>query len=152
MGNDFGLKVGMTTQQVLNSISGMAVTDKTKQFIIDFCKNDFDKVITDEVELHVLNIWAKGQEKIPMPEIKSSGNKDICVQTRKDRVSVGKFFDKPNGSRKNTSITTLFDDDKDGYADRYTSFSYPDKVQSKGIDDNLDGEFDFIKEYKNTGG
>ena len=38
MGNDFGLKVGMTMQQVLNSISGMAVTDKTKQFIIDFCR------------------------------------------------------------------------------------------------------------------
>ena len=82
-----------------------------------------------------------------MPEINNSGNKDICVQTRKDRASVGKFFDKPNGSRKNTSITTLFDEDNDGYADRYTSFSYPDKVQSKGIDNNLDGVFDFIKKH-----
>ena len=51
MGNDFEFRIGMTTQQVMSNISRMNVTDKTKQMIINFCNNDQDKKISNEIEL-----------------------------------------------------------------------------------------------------
>ena len=67
MGNGFELRIGMTTQQVMSNISRMNATDKTKQMIINFCNNDQDKKISNEIELAMLNSWASGSEKVKMP-------------------------------------------------------------------------------------
>lgn len=67
MGNDFEFRIGMTTQQVISSISRTNATDKTKQMIINFCNNDQDKKISNEIELAMLNSWASGSEKVKMP-------------------------------------------------------------------------------------
>lgn len=75
MADNFKLTIGMTTQQVMSNISRMNATDKTKQMIINFCNNDEDKKISNEIELAMLDSWANGSEKVKMPN--ANGMKEI---------------------------------------------------------------------------
>ena len=164
MGNDFEFRIGMTTQQVISSISRTNATDKTKQMIINFCNNDQDKKISDEVELTMLNSWASGSEKIKMPA--EPKDKPLSVETYKyrtlktykagnaDKISFARFT---NGTNVFTSFPAtqskydtqnqLIDTDGDGYADRrettYDDYTgYGDNTIIRYYDNNLDGSYD----------
>ena len=107
MGNGFELRIGMTTQQVMSNISRMNATDKTKQMIINFCNNDQDKKISNEIELAMLNSWANGSEKVPMPKTLKMYD---AIEDFKDVKEVS--VDKEPGNRD-----ILIDYDNDGNAD-----------------------------------
>lgn len=91
MGNGFELRIGMTTQQVMSNISRMNATEKTKQMIINFCNNDQDKKISNEIERAMLNSWASGSEKVKMPTA------DGMKQVKGEPVGYSFMFDK-NGT------------------------------------------------------
>ena len=138
MGNNFELKVGMTTQQVLQNINRWNTTAKTKQFIINFCNSDHDKKITNDIELTMLNSWASGSEKVKMPDKLEQYD---SFEANKDckKCSV----DKEPGNRD-----ILIDYDKDGYAD--SRKVYTTKIgQNNGPklwlfeDEKLNGELNY---------
>ena len=121
-------KIGMKLSEVLNTVKtgNSSANDKTKELIFNFCKNDDDQVISNGNELAILNAWASGSEKVPMPKPKG-----------KEANAFGKQFiydvDKENnlftdygegtvmtGSKDvhNYKTDTLLDTDGDGYADQ----------------------------------
>lgn len=139
---DYGLKIGMTTSEVKALVAKTNASDKTKQFIFNFCNNDLDGKITDEIELHILNTWASGQEKIPMPKL--NDKEGILEQyiSQPEIESAARRIECNNGKHQTISYSSLRDYDKDGYADKYSSYYTPENVQHHGIDRNLDGNFD----------
>jgi len=115
MGNGFGLKIGMTTQQILSNINRMNTTDKTKQNIFNFCKYDSDGKITNIIELTMLESWANGSEKVPMPKTleQYDGFGDGFKEVKKCSVT--------NGEPGNKDV--LIDSDKDGFADSRRAYT-----------------------------
>ena len=138
MGNSFTLKIGMTTQQVLSNISKMNTTDSTKQKIINFCNRDHDKKISNVIELTLLQSWASGSEKIPMPKSLTPYDSMKNMQDVK-KVAV-------QGAEPGNK-DVLVDYDEDGYADSREVFTT--KIgQNNGRklwlfeDTKLSGDFD----------
>ena len=171
MGNSFEIKIGMTTQQVMANINKMNTTPKTKQAIIDFCNNDQDKIITNEIELTMLDSWSKGSEKINMP-IKGKGNKPVHTETFSDGTVISYWESLSNKSiigsqndnydrlvldgrsanwSNNSSSDELIDLDGDGYADsrKYKPDSF--KINSFKEDTNLDGKWDDTQKKSRKG-
>lgn len=169
MANDFVLKIGMTTQQVMQNIGNMNANDKTKQLIINFCNNDHDKKITNEIELAMLDSWSKGSEKVKMPTAEGmtevpNGVPPITLADAKEekmyRASNNRLFGTIKGGMDSliacvtnkgyTNTDALFDNNSDGYADwRVTSYvkeyynnNEGDVILTTRYGDNLDGIYD----------
>lgn len=177
MADNFKLTIGMTTQQVMSNIDRMNATDKTKQMIINFCNNDEDKKISNEIELAMLDSWANGSEKVKMPS--ADGKKRI---SSKEAITRGVIFDKIDnkasyyrGARNsvfgtltrdgsavayssryinyNPTVDELRDTDNDGYADlRFTSSNespdYNTEIYTTYADTDLDGKYDTKNVWK----
>ena len=123
MGNSFELKIGMTTQEVLQNIGKLNTTAKTKQFIINFCNNDQDKKITNDIELAMLNSWANGSEKVKMPPKKPSG--------KGWETSDGVFYERTlRDSKGNGYAEETYDSQKRGdKKGRFTLWMYNDAMK-----------------------
>ena len=153
MGYGFELRIGMTTQQVMSNISRMNATDKTKQMIINFCNNDQDKKISNEMELAMLNSWASGSDRVIMPNadgLKQLKSKPIGYMTVSNseqgeklyRTSNSRLFGTvTNNKGENVAFSShyydyskgffktdyLVDKDNDGYADYRQACTLQDK-------------------------
>ena len=132
-------KIGMSTNEVKSLLAKTQATEKTKQLIINFCNNDIDHKITDEIELHMLNTWASGQEKIPMPKYEQVGKVAHFLKAASSYLGIDAVLER-NCNNKTSHIRTeesavggalthiefknsyLHDNDGDGYADKYESY------------------------------
>jgi len=172
--SDFKITVGMSTQGILQNLNSLQnLSDKSKQLIINFCNNDKDKRVTNEIELAMLDSYVNNQEKVSMP--KPVGLRDITgTKEAKKYSSIGSLASQKtyktsnnralcfsenglfvyNSSLGCTKLDIFADFDKDGFADyRLTS----DSSDNEGIsyyDDNLDGVYDrkFTQKELNVAG
>lgn len=171
MGNGFELRIGMTTQQVMSNINNMNATDKTKQLIINFCNNDHDKKITNEIELAMLDNWSKGSEKVKMPTAEGmtefkpfTSNNTVDKDTKyyysgknrmlafMNRLSEGvnqclSYNRTTYSPQNNDFVDWLTDTNQDGYADnRHLTttkiFNSDNQTAISYRDDDLDGVFE----------
>ena len=136
--SEYGLKIGMKLSEVKSLLAKTNATDKTKKLIIDFCNNDIDGKITDDIELHMLNTWASGQDKIPMPKLESVGTTSRIFKSAVGYLGIDTVTERDSDS-KTAHIQTeepmfggaftniefknsyLYDRNGDGYADKYHS-------------------------------
>ncbi len=114
MGNHFDLRIGMKTQQVLSNINRMNTTDTTKQKIINFCNRDHDKKISNVIELTMLQSWANGSDKVPMPKTLTPYD---SMKNMQDVKKVAVEGTEPGNK------DVLIDIDNDGFADSREVFS-----------------------------
>ena len=176
MANDFVLKIGMTTQQVMQNIGNMNATDKTKQLIINFCNNDYDKKITNEIELAMLDSWSKGSEKIKMPTAEGmkeykwphldeenkntkyyrAGNRELSFRTDENGLSCAAYNWRVNNPNEKIYTDVLNDSNSDGYADdrilnEHNRINENHDILTSYSDYDLDGVFDakFVDETIN---
>ena len=144
---EFKISVGMSTNTIKNNIDKLSnVTNKTKQLIFNFCKNDQDHKVSNEIELSMLESWANGSEKVKMPtpegmqkletntpigysffglinENKSlyRASKNRLFQLYQNYAASSHYAD---GTANSPILDVLNDKDQDGYADsRFTIYS-----------------------------
>ena len=131
------LSIGMTTQQVMAKANSMGkkLSAENKQIIINFCKTDIDKKISNGNELHMLNTWITNNAGISLDD----------HGTQKDGVFVPSY----NGLRceDDRYIDNLFYDDVSGVASSRTVIDK--KTGAQYVDKNLDGNLKLVKQNKN---
>ena len=76
-------RIGMTQKEVMSRLSSIHSSDpnkdvKTRKWFNNFWSKDYDKKVTNEIELEMLNTWALGSKNVKMPVSKS----DIIDRTR----------------------------------------------------------------------
>ncbi|MGN0030864.1 MAG: hypothetical protein ACI37Q_02790 [Candidatus Gastranaerophilaceae bacterium] len=165
---EFKISIGMSTNTIKSNIDKLPhVSDKTKKLILNFCKNDLDHKVSNDIELAMLNSWANGSSKVPMPQkpseiSKSSYNiqekhntksiKTYSYLTAKD-ASPDYFSYINYGDSAETHIESynrkfndlLIDKDGDGYADERHYYNGGDPRYSGAdyyIDKNLNGNME----------
>ena len=170
---EFKISIGMSTNTIKTNIDKLPnVSDKTKQLILNFCKNDLDLKVSNDIELAMLNSWANGSTKVLMPqkpsEISESSyqsqekyntksKKIYSYLTAKD-VAPDVFSYCKDSNKAVTHIQSynrefndlLIDKDNDGYADERHYYTGGDPRYSDGdyyIDENLDGNMQQV--YRN---
>ena len=139
---DFKINIGMSTNTILNNLDKLTnATNKTKKLIFNFCQNDQDKKVTNEIELAMLDSWASGSEQVKMPSAKKMQevkNQPIGYElmgsdkgrTHVYRASNNRLFGTITNNNANiayashkinsknfSKIDYLCDKNKDGYAD-----------------------------------
>ena len=163
---EFKISIGMNTNTIKDNIDKLPnVSDKTKLLILNFCKNDLDGKVSNDIELTILNSWANGSTKVPMPQkpseiskssyqaqekYNSKSSKIYSYLTAKD-VAPDVFSYWKDRNRAETHIQSynrefndlLIDKDVDGYADERHYYSGGDPRYCDAdyyIDKNLDGK------------
>ncbi len=158
-------KIGMKIEQVLNQVqSGQTkVNDKTKELIFNFCQNDTDGVISNGNELAMLNAWASGSEKVPMPKHKEAqtaefveGHEHHSVMFEHDQENnlfttyePGAVLTSPMRGKDRDLKDILRDTDGDGFADERSILKGSALAGTEHLimeDKNLDGVPDDPKE------
>ena len=168
---DFKITVGMSTQSLLQNLNSLPnLSDKSKQLIINFCNNDKDKRVTNEIELAMLDSYVKNQEKVSVP--KPDGMKDITgTKEEKNYSYIGSYrktykasnnrilgfsengFVYNNTANNPNRLDVLVDSDTDGFANYRITIESVDGGDAY-YDDNLDGIYDrkFTQKELNVAG
>jgi hypothetical protein len=129
------LKVGLSIDNVKEIANKSNVSEEIRTLIFDFCEKDFDKKITDDIELHILKTWLSGEKRVTMPNLKKSsiwsgfatGIKILFGQNVALKHNVGDIesietYEIGFGglcNLKNRTQSSLFDIDRNGYAELY---------------------------------
>jgi len=160
MGN-FKINIGTSTADIMNNLKNLSsATNSTRQKIINFCKSDVDGIVTNTIECTMLNTWAGGKEKIPMPKKPlEDGYKYINGKYKNTQNNTIYNIYGGGNSRDNFTLfeyekkdgyrDILDDRDGDGFADvRQVNDSYISNPWVQRFDENLDGKFDrYNKRY-----
>ena len=150
--SDFGFKVGTSIGEVKNLAQKAKVSEDVQKLIFDFCDGDLDEVVTDDIELHILNTWFSNQKKVKMPD-KFTNLLSRLYNNAKSLLGLDNFYSNTFVNKKGhkcTYITTelhtgetvsahVWDKDGDGYVDTYINFEYDKNNKIKG-DRSIDFE------------
>ena len=148
--SSINFEVGMSINEVIKLAKSAKVSNEIKTLIFNFCNQDLDEKITDDIEIHILKTWFSGEKRIKMPGIKGNWNalakcgSAIASYFGKDEVEK-RAWESSDG-RKYEQITTweygfgglfnpgnitesmLVDNDNDGLADSYYTGCAKDKL------------------------
>ena len=163
---EFKISIGMSINTIKNNIDKLPnASDKTKQLILNFCENDLDHKVSNDIELAILNSWANGSSKVPMPQKPSEISKSSYQTQEKYNTESRKIYSYLTAENTAPDVFSywkdrnraelhiqsynrefndlLIDKNGDGYADERHYYTGGDPRYWDGnyyIDKNLDGK------------